>query len=130
VHTFTIGHGSIVVTFGARDAHGFLVEVAADGLVVAQGVSMADEVFFEMLAGYFEDLAASWHGWEGEKRWRSPESDLEILATFGLRGHCAFAITVRDGPEYTWKSTVIDLVVEAGEELSQLARDVRRWANA
>jgi hypothetical protein len=125
----TIGSGPSVVTLGPRDATGFWVDIAADGLTIRTGVYMADEVFFRSLVGYFEDLAANWRGWAGEKRWRSIESDLEFVASHEARGHCVLEVIVRDGPRFTWKATLTGVSLDVGEELSQLVREMRMWAD-
>jgi Family of unknown function (DUF6228) len=77
---------------------------------------------FEPLAAFFEELAESWRGWQGERIYESIEHDLRIVATHD--GHVRLKIRL-------WQSTDPDgwiaettLRLEAGEQLSQAARDI------
>jgi len=77
---------------------------------------------FEPLAAFFEELAESWRGWQGERIYESIEHDLRIVATHD--GHVRLKVRL-------WQSTDPDgwmvettLRLEAGEQLSQAARDI------
>jgi len=77
---------------------------------------------FESLAAFFEELAGSWRGWQGERTYESIEHDLRITATHD--GHVRLKIRPcrSTGPDgWTVEAT---LRLDAGEQLSQAARDI------
>ena len=75
------------------------------------------------LASYFADLAEAWRGWSGPKVWESPEHDLRIEATFRSGGHVRLQFTARNGSIPSWEAS-LQLDVEAGEEMTRIAREV------
>jgi hypothetical protein len=105
----------------------FVVEVRSDGFRVEREVFMFS-FDWDNLAAFFSDLAESWQGWEGEKSWESIEHDLTIVATADPGRHSNLEFTVQDGPNYTWQAKVGGFVVDAGEDMSTLARSVKDWA--
>ncbi len=66
-------------------------------------------------------MADNWRGWSDAKVWESPEHDLSITARSTHQGHNQLALTVRDGPVYTWR-TSLDVEIDGGEETSAIAR--------
>jgi hypothetical protein len=55
------------------------------------------------LIAYFEDLAASWKGWQGSKQWHDDGPNVEIIATHDGIGTIAMEVSVApfrgwDGP--------------------------------
>lgn len=79
------------------------------------------------LAEFFDDLAKSWKGWTGDKRFTSVEHDLALRATHDGRGHVL--LWVRLGTHVaedaqTWLVTA-PLALEAGQ-LERLAASIRR----
>ncbi len=80
------------------------------------------------LADFFDGLAASWRGWEGERQWESPEYDLTIRATSDALGHNLLEIVVRDGPAGSWRTEVGGFELAAGEETASIAGSMREWA--
>jgi hypothetical protein len=104
----------------------FTVELRDAGLEVDRTVFMLGYEW-ENLAAYFLELEESWKGWDGEKTWNSVEHDLAVAATSDSHGHCHFRIAVRNGGIPTWQASMTDLEVNAGEDLTRLARSVRLW---
>lgn len=104
----------------------FVVELHSDGLDAIRSVFMFS-FDWDALANLFSDLANSWEGWEGEKSWESTEHDLTITAVSDSLGHCLLTFTLRDGPNYTWKTVVGGFVIDAGEDMATVASDIRAW---
>jgi hypothetical protein len=73
------------------------------------------------LEQFFEDIAASWRGWDGEKKWTSLEGELSLVCTTDKLGHIAIEATLYDG----WNVRNV-FYVEAGQ-LEQLALDIRKF---
>lgn len=72
---------------------------------------------------FFEEIAASWRGWEGEKSWAEIEGRVALRATTDRRGHVALRVKLRPDPGLPGLAEeVLDL--EAGG-LDRLAEDVR-----
>ena len=71
-------------------------------------------------ARMFEEMAAAWRGWEGEKVWRSLESELSLVCTHDGLGHVTIMVRLQMdlGAEWSAEGT---LVLEAGQ-LDALAR--------
>lgn len=133
----TIGHGSPTAVF--RNAQrsdsddpyagsNFVAELHGDGVDAVRSVFMFS-FDWNALAAYFADLAESWRGWEGENVWESIEHDLRITATSDRLGHCHLTFTLRDGPNYTWETTVSGFAISAGEDMAAVAREMRAWAD-
>jgi hypothetical protein len=78
------------------------------------------------LALFFAQLAADWHGWEGERHWKALEGELEVQATH-RDARVLIAVTVRR-PDMTfandaWEARIV-LTLEPGEQLDRAARDL------
>jgi uncharacterized protein DUF6228 len=86
--------------------------------------------FYELeitgLAEYFEQLAADWRGWAGERRWESLEGDVALVATHDGLG--TVALIARLGTEafaiHRWTASA-ELLLDAGG-LDPIARGARR----
>ena len=82
------------------------------------------------LSAYFNDIANSWRGWEGEKKWATLEGELEFTATADNIGHVKLGILLR--PPYTgfqWELRSA-LELEAGQ-LDAIAEEVTfAWNSA
>jgi hypothetical protein len=129
VEAVTIGHGEQVATVsnaappsGSDPYEGgsFVVTLRAEGLVVTQSVFIFG---YSRLGAYFSELAESWRGWSDSKVWESPEGHLRIEATSDGGSHVDLLLSVRNGPMYSWTSS-IEIQVEAGEEMAGIARDI------
>lgn len=77
---------------------------------------------FELLARFFEDLAAEWRGWKGERIYESIEHDLRIVATHD--GHVRLRVQLWQSTDPEGWKVETRLSIEAGEQLSQAARDI------
>jgi Family of unknown function (DUF6228) len=80
---------------------------------------------FDQLGQLLGGFAADWKGWEGERTWRSADSDLVLVCTHDHVGQVNVAVTLRDNEE-GWELQGIDIVLEAGR-LDALSRDVMRF---
>ena len=90
------------------------------------GLSAERRVFvfaFSRLGTFLAELAESWRGWRGVKKWRSPEADLTIGAESDGGAHVRLRFRVGNGPVPTWTAS-IEIEIEAGEELAGLAREI------
>jgi len=78
-------------------------------------------------SAFFQDLAANWKGWSGEKRMESLEGHLAVSATSDSLGHVSLRVRLRDiipgTADWCAEGT---LVVEAGQ-LQRLADDARKF---
>jgi uncharacterized protein DUF6228 len=104
------------------------VEIGTGGLrAAAHGVTLA--IMFDPLTPFLDRLADQFAGWDGTLRWRSLEPGLRIDATHHSGGHVVLSCTVgpADHPP-VWSATV-EIIVEAGEQMRQLAGDVSRFLN-
>jgi Family of unknown function (DUF6228) len=123
-----IGSAGVSVTFasGHRLPHGVVelldVTIRDVDLEARKSVYEGYTDGFEQLVRFFEDLAASWRGWRGERTYESIEHDLRIVATHD--GHIRLRVQL-------WQSTDPDgwkletaLKLDAGEQLSQAAKDL------
>ncbi len=77
---------------------------------------------FESLAAFFEELAGSWRGWQGERTYESIEHDLRIVATHD--GHIRLKIRLWQSTDPDGWTVETTLHLDAGEQLSQAARDI------
>lgn len=105
----------------------FVVELHAAGLDVASGV-MTHDGSGGSLDAYFRDLADSWRGWSGVKRWDSVENDLSVGAE-RMAGANHLRFTARHGHPPVWVAS-LDVRVEPGEEATGVAADVSRLFDA
>ena len=122
--------GARVVVHALADADGGYVREAAvelaDSGLHARGVvdiQCPDSGRDTDLAEFFQELAGSWRGWAGARTWRSLCGCLRLEATHDGVGHVSLAATL--APLYeAWSARVV-VQVEAGEQISQLAADLR-----
>lgn len=78
------------------------------------------------LAQFFEDLAANWKGWKGEKRWQSLEGEFVLSCTSDGLGHVAIDVVLKSGfCDDDWSvHTVIN--VDAGQ-LEEIAINIKQF---
>ncbi|MCB5177991.1 DUF6228 family protein [Streptomyces antimicrobicus] len=103
------------------------VEVEADGLrarLDSVHVSVWDRA--GDLTEFLDDLATDFRGWEGERTWVTHH--LVLTATFRTGGHVQLSWGLRFGlfAEDAWECSVAT-TLEAGEQMSQLAADMRSF---
>ena len=108
---------------------GFAVDARAEGLhAKLRGVEMWvwDEVW---LADFIGQLAADYRGWPDERAWRGDH--LTVRATFHSRGHVALTWELQPwvSRSDTWRASITTWV-EAGEQMSNLAADLREFLPA
>jgi hypothetical protein len=94
--------------------------------VVGLGVDVSADVDLytsEPLPKFFENLANSWTGWEGERRWTSLEEELKLSASIDRTGHVTIRVGLMSGHHmYAWRlETAVEL--ESGQ-LEALAKDM------
>ena len=85
------------------------------------------EIHIDSLPQFLTGLAADWRGWEGERTWKSLESDVELTATHDGRGTVALVVTLRNDifdvrSERGWSARAL-LSLDAGTALDHLARE-------
>jgi hypothetical protein len=85
---------------------------------------------FRDLVEFFSSMEVDWRGWDGHRRWESSEGDLAIDARH-QHGHVRLTVTLRER-RITWAGegwhATADIILEPGEQLSQVARDVSALA--
>ncbi|MEJ8640248.1 DUF6228 family protein [Streptomyces sp. MS1.HAVA.3] len=105
----------------------FAVEAVADGLR-AQLDSVSVSVWDRAgdLTEFLDGLAGDFRGWEGERAWVT--NRLVLTATFHAGGHVRLRWGLRSGmfAEDPWECSVTT-TVEAGEQMSRVASDVRSF---
>jgi hypothetical protein len=78
------------------------------------------------LVDFFRELADHWHGWDGERTWRSLDASMWIAARHDGKALVTLVATLQQSsylPD-AWLARVC-LTVEAGEQMRSLAADVR-----
>jgi hypothetical protein len=101
----------------------FTVEIAGPGLSARSVVrSYEDE---QGLGTWFRQLAEDWRGWPAVRSWDSIEHEMTIDATCDSHGHVRLAVAVRQHPSSpdAWTAQGV-FWLEAGEEMSRVARDI------
>jgi len=108
-----------------------VAELELPGLVASVRVVTNYATGFSDLVDFFGGLAADWRGWTGVRRWESIEGDLRIDALHKY-GHVQLRVTLRrsraDWGNDGWSATG-DLTIEPGEQLTQIAEDVKRLSD-
>jgi hypothetical protein len=77
---------------------------------------------FDDLVAFFQELAASWPGWPGEKAYESLEHDLRLTATHDGHVRLGVQMSRSSGPD-GWSASVV-LRLGPGEEMARAAGDV------
>ncbi len=96
-----------------------------DELVASTGI---ETMKGDLLADWWQDLADSFRGWEGEKTWESLEHDASLLARHDGTGHVTVRVTLRGSLGYRpdWEASAT-FAFDAGEELSRVAAEVAEF---
>lgn len=85
---------------------------------------------FEDLATFFKSMEKSWRGWRGTRNWESLEGELRLTATH-QGGAIQLRVAIRrrgfDGGSDGW-TVEGDVVIEPGEQLTRIAREVAAFA--
>ena len=124
----SIGNGTDPIRDG-YDFVDFPVSIAAEGLSAIAWVRSVEGPSPRSLRAFFRALADDWRGEEGDQTWASIEHDLTV-AVRRTPGHVVLTFTLRKSayPE-TWTASAT-VSVEAGEEMSMLARAVEALLGA
>ena len=101
----------------------FLVTIRGHNLTAFSKVYAFDP-FDNGLTRFFEDIAKSWKGWNGEKKWISLEGELSLVCTADLLGHVAIEATLFYGFD-GWSVRNV-FYIDAGQ-LEQLASDIKKF---
>lgn len=111
------------------DEVAFTVSLHADGLTAKLDRTTITPWDSPQLDDFFAQLAADYAGWDDVRTWRS--NHLAIDARFRSGGHVALTWTVQNQhfTEDRWQAK-IDVVVEAGEQMANLAADIRSFLRA
>jgi Family of unknown function (DUF6228) len=100
------------------------VEIRADGLT-AETTATLHSAGDRHLAGFFEELAADWRGWAGERHWRTLEGEMAIQAWHDGRAHVMIAVTIKRPrlayEKDAWSARAV-FTLEAGEQLTAVAQ--------
>ncbi|WP_327096456.1 DUF6228 family protein [Nocardia vinacea] len=104
------------------------VRIGAPGLLAAVHQVTLAVMGDSDLVWFFDDLARNFTGWDGARVWESMDRDLRVEAVFASHGYVSLTWTVKpwrhmDG-NWTASTTV---VLEAGEQMLQFARDVHQF---
>jgi hypothetical protein len=67
------------------------------------------ELHIGWLADFLSELAGSWRGWEGERKWTSLEGDIELTATHDGRGLVALVPASRANRERAVQSPLASI---------------------
>ncbi|OLZ58064.1 DUF6228 family protein [Amycolatopsis keratiniphila] len=107
-----------------------LAELRLHGLSASVQVVHHYATGFADLAEFFQRHVDDWRGWDGVRTWESLERDLRIDASHQY-GHVQLRVTIqRFQPGWGnegWTATG-DLTIEPGEQLSQIAQEVKALA--
>ena len=106
--------------------------LALSGLNAVAAVEENVGAGFTDLAKFFASMEKSWRGWRGTRTWQSLEGELSLIAVHH-GGVIQLKVSLRrsafDRGNAGW-SAEGDLVIEPGEELTRIAREVAAFANA
>jgi Family of unknown function (DUF6228)/DinB superfamily len=110
-----------------RDGYNFVdfrVSITGDGLSATTNVRSVEGPNEGSLQRFFRELADDWKGNNPASQWESIEHDMTLEAQRDSLGHVLLKFHVRESyqPD-AWTAQVI-IQLDAGEEMSKLARDV------
>ena len=118
------GDGSLSIVFDGSEEF-WIAELSGHGVSARRRVyAYRPHGGFD---GTFKEMSAAWRGWEGEKTWRSLESELQIVSTHDGLGHVKIAVELRMNSKADWRVRGV-LVVEAGQ-LDGLAAEAEEFLN-
>ncbi|MET3985634.1 DUF6228 family protein [Streptomyces sp. PvR034] len=125
-------NSAVGVTFCDRfsfdeDSVHYAVELRAPGLT-ARANEVVAWTWDSDLAPFLEGLASDYRGWDGERSWETNDKDLTVAAVFRSGGYVGLTWALRPWPRAAggWAASVTTWL-EAGEQMSSFATDVRRF---
>jgi hypothetical protein len=101
-----------------------MVELRLDGLAARTHVWLGPEEVEPSLAELFDDLAANWRGWAGQKDWEGKEGGLTLSCSHDGVGTVSIVVHLSHLSGAGWSVRGM-IAVDAGQ-LDQIASDVRR----
>lgn len=111
----------------AEGAEYYRVTLKAKDIIVSAKVYAFEP--YSNLWQFFEDLAAHWRGWNGEKQWGSLEGEFILKCQSDSCGHIAMEIALKSGLyEDDW-SVQTGLRLDAGQ-LEEIAANVKQFFSA
>jgi Family of unknown function (DUF6228) len=130
---FTIkGESEASITFShpERDAKGWLCLYSVHVVMPGMSATKLSEnpPYGSSPAKFFGELAESWRGWNGEKKWSSMEGEYQLLAIRDSLGHITLSAILRSDPSLIapcWQASV-SVMVEAGQ-LERLHREAEAF---
>ena len=102
-------------------------------MIIDESLSAAADVQLSLmdeppLDRFLVGLADSWQGWPGTRVWRALERHLELDARHDGSGHVTLGVTLKSRRHRRrvedWCART-SLIIEAGEQMRQLAQDVK-----
>ena len=123
----TVIIGDSVAPF--RDGYDFVdftVAIEADGLSARTSVRSLEDGGPTSLHGFVRELAEDWKGERSHRKWEAIGHDLTIDADRDSLGHVRLTFSLRESylPD-SWRARAT-VQLDAGEEMSLLAREVER----
>ena len=102
-------------------------------MIIDEGLSAAADVQLSLmdeppLDRFLAGLADSWQGWPGTRVSRALERQLELDARHDGRGHVTLGVTLKSrrySRQMEGSTARTSLIIEAGEQMQQLAQDVK-----
>lgn len=84
----------------------------------------AFDPFDSNLMCFFEDLAANWKGFNGEKEWSSLEGEFSLNCTSDSLSHFALEVTIRNNEDTRYARKTV--FIESGQ-LEKIALEARNF---
>ncbi len=99
-----------------------VVRLRVPGLDASRRVSAHYATGFDELVAFFNELAADWRGWQGERTYESLEHDLRLTAIHD--GHIRLLVQLKETAGLDeWSATGV-VQLDPGEEMTRAAEDV------
>lgn len=102
----------------------YLVTALAETMQVS--VPVIASLGGDNLPGFIRGLTEDFKGWQGVQSWRSLEDQLRIDAEWRSGGHVVLGFHLTPSVYDKWKLSV-DITLEAGEEMTNLSRDLEAF---
>jgi len=119
------GESSLHLSAGGADwPRHFWAELRQAGLSCKVRVSAWDPSGINKFSKAFQEMNASWKGWDGEKEWESTEGELQLKFSMNAKGGILVTVRLRD--PYLWSVTT-KLGTESGDTLSQLVKSAEAF---
>lgn len=108
----------------AEGAEYYRVTLKAKDIIVSAKVYAFEP--YNNLSQFFNDLAAHWRGWNGEKQWSSLEGEFTLKCESDSCGHVSMDVVLKSGLyEDDW-SVQTGISIDAGQ-LEEIAANVKQF---